>query len=129
MHGKPVRREFRVIDCVDGGRLRTRPEERHVQLLRRDALGRQRVRGHESRHLASGPHQHFRVNAEVRRDALRDRTLERGGLGGATAEHDVAALEIRLHVRVSEVVEQRAQLSHRDAVARTQVDAAQQRDE
>jgi len=70
-------------------------------------------------------------HVDVEPEAVGDQLLaprRQPGRALAGREHDVPALHVRAHVFVAGLLEQLAQLRHRDAVARADVDATEQDD-
>jgi hypothetical protein len=111
-------------DLALGVPIERRCEERHLVALRVVGDVGERVARHDVRELVSRPDEHGDLEPESAcdRSLARPRDLLRQCV---PREHDVPALEVGLHVGEAGVGEQLAQLRHRDAVARGEIDPAQ----
>ena len=102
-------------------------EEAHLIALGVGGHLRQRVAPDDGRQLVARAREHLDLQIQGARDrapaACGD--LVRRLLGG---QHHVSTLQVGLHLLETGAPEHLAQLWHRDAVSRTEVDAAQQDD-
>src|SRR5438874_1118026 len=100
-------------------------QERHLVALRVGRIAAVRVPPDDRRELG------FRAqdDRDLQAEALGDHALDLAANTlrfGAALEDDVAALQVRLHLAEAGLLERRAQLRHRDPVARADVDPAEQ---
>src|SRR5690606_12324520 len=115
-------------DLVDSGPIGRLRQEHDQQAARIGVRARVRLYGvgalftpdDADRYLAPAPPREFRLD--------RCRELELVEFRGTAGEHDVAAVDVRRGVGVTEPFEQRSQVGHRDLVAPADIDASKQCD-
>src|SRR3954467_435070 len=123
----PLFRRGSLLQLARDVRAQLRREKGHLGARRLRRHLAERVALHDRGELGSRAHDDRNLEAEALRDQLLHLPPHGVGVRGAF-EHDVAALEVGLHVFEASILERLAQLGHRDAVARADVDAAQQYD-
>jgi hypothetical protein len=122
-----LRRDGCVFELADELGVRLGSREAHLVALRVSDYSAERVSLDDLGQLVARPHD----DVDIEPEPIRDHPLAvaRNLLGGGGArEHDVAALEVGPNVVVDRVRERLAELRHRDPVARSEVDAAQEDD-